>query len=273
MNTPSSSQGFKTGSPKLGYEDYKLLYFTQLLKRRICGVKFSQKIGKVTDLIFRLVDPYPEAVGIYVEHSMGRPNEFIPWEKVVKIDDDAIFIAPAENGQPYPSFVDQKGGKTTTEATVTVSADGKLLTIKSKSYPMGGGAPQSSSLRLKRVGVLPAGVHATSGNWVPTGFTDTDADLTFTFKSNGDELTMTDPTGDSYTAKFDGGNYPFKGSYQTDAVSLKKIDAHTIEETDKHNGTVTNVSKMTVSANGKTMTMVSHDPQRDVTSTFVATKK
>ncbi|MGA3033412.1 MAG: hypothetical protein ABSD70_09015 [Terracidiphilus sp.] len=171
------------------------------------------------------------------------------------------------------SFVDQKGGKTTTEATVTVSADGKLLTIKSKSYPMGGGAPQSSSLRLKRVGVLPAGVHATSGNWVPTGFTDTDADLTFTFKSNGDELTMTDPTGDSYTAKFDGGNYPFKGSYQTDAVSLKKIDAHTIEETDKHNGTVTNVSKMTVSANGKTMTMVSHDPQRDVTSTFVATKK
>ena len=47
--------------------------------------------------------------GLYVEHSMGRPNEFIPWEKVIKIDDDAIFIRPAENGQPYPSFVDQKG--------------------------------------------------------------------------------------------------------------------------------------------------------------------
>ena len=40
---------------------------------------------------------------------MGRPNEFIPWEKVIKIDDDAIFVTPAENGQPYPSFIDQKG--------------------------------------------------------------------------------------------------------------------------------------------------------------------
>lgn len=109
MDTPSSSQSFKIRSPALGYEDYQLFYFTHLLKRRICGVKFSQKIGKVTDLVFRLVEPYPEAVGIYVEHSMGRPNEFIPWEKVVKIDDDAIFIAPAENGQPYPSFVDQRG--------------------------------------------------------------------------------------------------------------------------------------------------------------------
>lgn len=109
MDTPSSQPAFKTGSPALAYEDYQLFYFTHLLKRRICAGKFSQKIGKVTDLVFRLVEPYPEAVGIYVEHSMGRPNEFIPWEKVVKIDDDAIFITPAENGQPYPSFVDQKG--------------------------------------------------------------------------------------------------------------------------------------------------------------------
>jgi len=65
---------------------------------------------KVTDLVFRLAEPFPDAVGIYVEHSMGRPNEFIPWEKVMKIDDDAIFITPAEDGKPYPSFIDQKVG-------------------------------------------------------------------------------------------------------------------------------------------------------------------
>src|SRR6202795_987322 len=106
---PLSSRPAFTGSPVLSHEDYQLFYFTQLLKRRICADKYSQKIGKVTDLVFRLMEPFPEAVGIYVEHSMGRPNEFIPWEKVIKIDDDAIFIAPTENGQPYPSFVDQKG--------------------------------------------------------------------------------------------------------------------------------------------------------------------
>ena len=69
----------------------------------------DHKIGKVADLVFRLAEPFPDAVGIYVEHSMGRPNEFIPWEKVVKIDDDAIFITPSADGNPYPSFVDQKG--------------------------------------------------------------------------------------------------------------------------------------------------------------------
>jgi sporulation protein YlmC with PRC-barrel domain len=109
MDTPSSQPAFNARSPALVPEDYQLFYFTHLLKRRICADKFSQKVGKVTDLVFQLAEPYPEAVGIYVEHSMGRPNEFIPWKKVVKIDDDAIFIAPAENGQPYPSFVDQKG--------------------------------------------------------------------------------------------------------------------------------------------------------------------
>ena len=109
MDTPSSQSAFKTGSAALAYEDYQLFYFTYLLKRRICAGNFSQKVGKVTDLVFRLVDWSPEAIGIYVEHSMGRPDEFIPWDKVIKIDDDAIFITPAENGQPYPSFVDQKG--------------------------------------------------------------------------------------------------------------------------------------------------------------------
>ena len=129
-------------------------------------------------------------------------------------------------------------------------------------------------MTLKRAGVMPAGVHAISGNWVAMKAADTEADLAFTFKTNGDELTMTDPTGDSYTAKFDGSDYPSKSGYGTNGmVSLKKIDAHTIEETDKRDGKVTNVQKMTVSSDGKTMTIVSHDPQRDTTSTFVAVKK
>ena len=127
-------------------------------------------------------------------------------------------------------------------------------------------------MKLKRVGMLRRGVHATSGNWVPLKFTDTEADLSFTFKSDGDQFSMTDPTGDSYTAKFDGNDYPYK-SYGANGVSLKKVDAHTIEETDKRDGKVVGVSKMTVSADGKTITIVAHDPQRDTSSTFIATKK
>lgn len=171
------------------------------------------------------------------------------------------------------TLVTKKGDKTIEEDTATVSADGKLTTIKTTTYPMSGSGPQKSSMTLKRVGVLPAGVHATSGDWVPLKFTDTEADLAFTFKSNGDELTMTDPTGDSYTAKLDENDYPYKGGYYINAVSLKRIDDHTIVETDKRDAKVLNVQKMTVSPDGKSMTIVSNNPQNGLTSTFIAMKK
>jgi len=170
-------------------------------------------------------------------------------------------------------IVTKKGDKPIEDDTATVSADGKMTTIKTITYPPNGDAPQDSSMTLKRVGMLAPGVHATSGNWMPLKISDTEADLTFTFKSNGDELTMTDPTGDSYTAKFDGSDYPYKGGYYTSAVSLKRIDAHTIVETDKRDGKVFNEQKMTVSPDGKTMTIVSHNPMNDMTSTFIAMKK
>jgi hypothetical protein len=170
------------------------------------------------------------------------------------------------------SIVSKKGDKTIEEDTATVSADGKITTLKSTTYPLNGGPAQKSSTTLKRVGVLPAGVHATSGNWVPLKFTDTEADLSFTFKSDGDQFSMTDPTGDSYTAKFDGNDYPYK-SYGANSVSLKRVDAHTIVETDKRDGKVMSEQKMTVSPDGKTMTIVAHIPQNDMTSTFIAMKQ
>ena len=98
------------GSPAPpGGDAPQVLFFADILKRPICVGKVTQRIGRLTDLVFRLAEPYPEAVGIYVEHSFGRPTELIPWNKVTRIEDDAIFIVPAEGGQPYPPFVDQTG--------------------------------------------------------------------------------------------------------------------------------------------------------------------
>jgi sporulation protein YlmC with PRC-barrel domain len=99
----------KPAAPSTAHEPYQLLFFAELLGQRICAGKFDKKVGKLTDLAFRLAEPYPDAVGLYIEHSGGRPNEFIPWDKVIKIEEDAIFITPNENGLPYPPFVDQKG--------------------------------------------------------------------------------------------------------------------------------------------------------------------
>ena len=100
---------------------------------------------------------------------------------------------------------------------------------------------------------------------------ESDNGLDMTLKTSGDEITMTEPTGESYTAKLDGTDAPYKGSYNTDTVSVKKIDAHTLEETDKRGGQVIEVDKMTVA--GKKLTVVATNKLTDRTSTYIATKK
>ncbi len=101
--------GAKPAAPGAAYEEFQLLYFSKLLGRRIRRDKTNQRNGRLTDLVFRLSEPYPEAVGVYIEHGKGLPSELVPWEKVVRIEAAAIFITPREDGQPYPKFVDQKG--------------------------------------------------------------------------------------------------------------------------------------------------------------------
>jgi magnesium transporter len=109
MSMPSNSHPPKPPAPPSGQKDFKALYFSELLKRPICAGKIKDRLGKLTDLVFRLSDPYPEALGIYVEHGWGQPTEFIPWDKVLRIEDDAIFVTRPEGGDRYPPFVDQPG--------------------------------------------------------------------------------------------------------------------------------------------------------------------
>ena len=171
------------------------------------------------------------------------------------------------------SIVTKKGGKVYAEQTRTVSADGKTLTIKNTFHPLNSDQPITTEVTGKLAGIAPAGVHATSGQWVVQKVQESDNGLLVTYKTNGDELTMTTPTGESYAAKFDGNDYPMKGSGSVDTVSLKRIDAHTFEETDKRKGTVIGVDRVTVSSNGKAMTVVSTNKLADRTSTFVASKQ
>jgi hypothetical protein len=171
------------------------------------------------------------------------------------------------------SVAAKKGGVVTFEQIRSVSADGKTLTVKSTGHPPSGGAPTNFETVARRSGSLPSGVHATSGDWIIEKQTGSSNALLTTYKTNVDEITMTSPTGESFTAKFDGNDYPVRGSYGWDAVSLKKVNSNTIEETDKRDGTVTDVTTMTVSPNGKTMTAVETSKLTGRVSTYVATKQ
>ena len=171
------------------------------------------------------------------------------------------------------SDVTKKGGAVDFEQTRTVSADGKTLTVKTVNHPLNGGQPSTFESTATRSGKAPSGVHAASGDWIIVKQSGGGDALLTTYKTSGDEITMSDPTGAGYTAKLDGNDYPVHGAYGYDAVSLKKINAHTFEETDKRDGTVVDVSTLTVSANGKTMTAVDTSKLTGRVTTYTATKQ
>lgn len=168
------------------------------------------------------------------------------------------------------AFTTKKGGKVASDQTRTVSADGKMLTVKITFHPMDSDQTEAVTSTAKRVGVKPSGVQATSGEWQIVKVEESENGLTTTFKVNGDELTMSTPLGESYTAKLDGTEAPAKGSYGYDAVSVKKINDHTLEETQKRNGNVVQVNTITVS--GSTMKVVSDNKVTGRTSTYTANK-
>lgn len=170
-------------------------------------------------------------------------------------------------------LVGKKDGKTIFEQTRTVSANGKILTVKTTGHPVNSDKPVTSVFTAKLVGPAPSGVHATSGNWQVLKGSSSENDLLYTYKTTGDEFTMTTPTGYTYTAKFDGTDYPVKGAVGYDTVSLKRINDRTIEETDKRGGVVLDISTLKVSPDGKTMTVVDVDQRANRTSTYVAKKK
>jgi hypothetical protein len=58
-----------------------------------------------------------------------------------------------------------------------------------------------------------------------------------------------------WTGKFDGKDYPLTGDPNADMRAYKKINAHTTEGTTRKDGKVTGVSRIVVSADGKTRTV------------------
>ena len=62
------------------------------------------------------------------------------------------------------------------------------------------------------------------------------------------------PFTNEYTANYDGKEVPYKGSPMIDTVSIRRIDAHTTERTDKKDGKLVQTVKRVVAKDGKSFT-------------------
>jgi hypothetical protein len=168
---------------------------------------------------------------------------------------------------------DKKAGRTVSVAKTVVSADGKVATIEFTDTSSPSSSPVTGKVILTRVAQGPTGSHAVSGSWRASKLGKfSDNALTITFKTEGNSLHMTNPTGESYTAKLDGTEAPVTGDPGVTSVSVKRIGANTFEETLKRDGKPTSVAHITVSADGKTLTVRSHNVLTDRTTKYTAVK-
>ena len=190
------------------------------------------------------------------------------------------------SGNPYASTIavkviddrnvditGKKDGKLMFSSKNAVSSDGNMLTVNWSYNGNPDGGPVTGKDLMKRVAKGPDGANLLSGSWREEKTEDMpESALTFSYKTTGAEMSFSSPTGQSYTAKLDGGEVPFKGDPGINSVSLKKINDHTIEETDMRDGKPVSVARMTVSPDGKKMTIEVTDKLHGSSSRYVADK-
>jgi len=87
---------------------------------------------------------------------------------------------------------------------------------------------------------------------------------TVVYEAAGDNVKVTvdgvtadgKPSHSEWTGKFDGKDYPVTGDSTATTRSYKKVNARTLELTNKKDGKVTLTGKITIAADGKTRTVV-----------------
>ena len=169
---------------------------------------------------------------------------------------------------------DKKNGKTVATSKMTVSSDGNTLMFSFSDGSNTNADPVTGKGEETRVAKGPAGAHAISGSWRTTKVdTVSDNGLMWTYKVSGDELSMAYPTGQSYTAKLNGPQAPFKGDPGITSVAVKTMGKNTLEETDYRDGKAISIARMVVSPDGKTMKLMVDDKLRGTKSEFTAMKQ
>lgn len=168
---------------------------------------------------------------------------------------------------------EKKGGKTMETLTFNVAQDGKTVNVDFNGTAENG-ASYSGQGGLKRVAAGPKGSEPISGTWQRTGLTNaSDSIMTVTYKVNGDTLTMTDPTGDSYTAQMNGTDAPVKGNPGVTTVSVTKMGPRTLMEKDMRDGKTVETVKSTVASDGNSMMVVDDNKLTHRTTTYKASKQ
>lgn len=167
-------------------------------------------------------------------------------------------------------FTMKKAGKPYFECIETVSPDGHKMsedfTNRMETESVTGNAS------FTRVSKGPAGSHALSGQWrMDTVKNATRAGTLQIFQSAAGVIKVSDGSA-GYEVRLDGADYTQSGDVHS-TRSMKLIDEHTLEETDKTDGKVSGWTRWTISKDGKSMKVESSSTKRGQAMTYTAEKQ
>jgi hypothetical protein len=167
-------------------------------------------------------------------------------------------------------MVIKKDGRILSSMTHTLSADGKTQTIKGTSNKPDG-TTDDFTVVMKKV----SGGSGWGGTWEDTVVKFTSPDEWEIQSYEGDGLSFFAPAyKDTLSMKFDGKDYEEKGPNVAPGSmsSGKRVNAHTLEVTDKVKGEIMDHTRFEVSPDGKTLTLTVHGTGQPNAQTFVYNK-
>jgi hypothetical protein len=160
----------------------------------------------------------------------------------------------------------KKAGKTMYTETDTVSPDGNMLTQMVKDTTEAEAVTIETVSR--RVEKGPDGAHAVSGSWRAYKVKRSKNGSIIKYKCTADGFSAETPLGEKFDAKFDGKFYPVEDDPGHTMVSLKLINANTVEQTGKRDGKIVSVMRLTVSPDGKSIHGVWESKEGNASNAF-----
>jgi hypothetical protein len=172
-------------------------------------------------------------------------------------------------GPNSAEIVLKQGSKEFVRFSDTVSADGTTLTSKVTNHV--GEKTVTDTLMAKRVGAAPANSHPLSGSWQEQQHVGGNLrTVQYRMTAEGFQMRW---NGESYDANFDGKEYPVAGDPGKTTVSLKRIDAATVEETDHRQGKVVDEVRLALAKDGNTIAVIDNDIAHGQTITYTLEKQ
>jgi hypothetical protein len=168
-------------------------------------------------------------------------------------------------------IVSKKAGKTMFTEVDTVSQDGATLTEVVKDTTEA--QPVTIETLSKRVDHGPAGSHTLSGSWRAYKINKSHNGSTITYKCTADGFSAETPLGEKFDAKFDGKDYLVEDDPARTMVSVKLLSSNTIEQTNKRDGKVVGVLRLTVAPGGETIRATYENKEASTTTRYIMLKQ